>query len=189
MAKRFEAKNAQEAWDMVNSIFPTDYEKDEASSKNAGYPIYRSTAEDRYYDYICDLNDRLEINLHDGNRTINIWIVEDNEPETVAFPTKEEIKEAASHQYTFEPEQVQLVRVFVMGYEFESAANRAVYKAMHDGEEYRQSIIASDMVEAYCEDKGIEWGTIRVINISHYENTKNAGHYVIEAIVGPRAKK
>ena len=28
-----------------------------------------------YYNYICDLNDRLEINLKDGNKTINVWIV------------------------------------------------------------------------------------------------------------------
>lgn len=189
MAKRFEAKSVQEAWDMVNTIFPTDYEKDEASSDRAGYPTYRSTAEDRYYDYICDLGDRLEINLHDGNRTINIWIVKEEEPETVSLPTKEEIKEAASHQYTFEPEQVQLVRVFASGYEFEGSANKAVYKAMRDNKECYQSIIASDMVEAYCEDKGIEWGTIRVINITHYNNTKDTGHYVIEAIVGARAKR
>lgn len=70
MAKRFEAKNIQEAWDIVNTIFPTDYDEDSQSSERAGYPIYRSTIE--YYDYICDLGCRLEINLKDGNKTINV---------------------------------------------------------------------------------------------------------------------
>lgn len=66
------AYSTQEAWNMANEIFPTDYEKDEASSQRAGYPVYRSTAEEHYYFYICDLNDRLEVNM-DG-RSINIWI-------------------------------------------------------------------------------------------------------------------
>ena len=74
-------KNYSEAWEIVNEIFPTDYDKDEESSQRAGYPIYRSTAEGRYYDYICDLNDRLEVNLKDENRTINVWI--EAEPELV----------------------------------------------------------------------------------------------------------
>lgn len=186
MSKRFEAKSRQEAWDIVNNIFPADYTEDVASKERAGYPIYRSNVE--YYDYICDLGNRLEINLKNGNKTINVWIIEETEERLPELPTKEEIREAAAHQYTFEPEQVQLVRVFVMGYEFENAANRAVYKAMHNNEEFWQRRISEDIVEAYCEDKGIEWGSIRVIHISHYENSKNGGHYVIEAIVGARVK-
>lgn len=186
MAKRFEAKSIQEAWEIVNSIFPTDYDRDSQSSERAGYPIYRSSIE--YYDYICDLGCRLEINLKDGNKTINVWVVKEAEEKLPELPTKEEIKETAANQYTFEPEQVQLVRVFVMGYKFENEANRAVYKAMRSNEDFWKSQIASDVVEAYCEDKGIEWGTIRVINITHYENEKDSGHYVIEAIVGARIK-
>lgn len=186
MAKRFEAKSIQEAWDIVNTIFPTDYDENIQSSERAGYPIYRSTIE--HYDYICDLGCRLEINLKDGNKTINVWVVNEAEEKIPELPTKEEIKETAANQYTFEPEQVQLVRVFVMGYKFENEANRAVYKVMRNNEDFRKSQIASDVVEAYCEDKGIEWGTIRVINITHYENEKDSGHYVIEAIVGARIK-
>lgn len=185
MAKRFEAKSVQEAWDMVDAIFPADYKEDTDSTARAGYPIYRSNVE--YYDYICNLGDRLEINLKNGNKTINIWIVKE-ELEIPKLPTKEEIKETAAHQYTFEPEQVQLVRVFVSGHEFDSEAEKAVYKAMRADEEFWKGHIASDVVEAYCEDKGIEWGSIRVIRINHYESVKNSGHYVIEAIVGARAK-
>lgn len=74
-------KSMNEAWSKANEIFPTDYEQDNKSSERAGYPVYRSTAEGHYYDYICDLGDRLEVNLSNGE-TINIW-VEDDEPETV----------------------------------------------------------------------------------------------------------
>lgn len=71
---RIEVSSALAAWTMANAIFPGDFQKDTMSSERAGYPVYRSTVE--YYDYICDLSNRLEINLKDGNRTINIWIVE-----------------------------------------------------------------------------------------------------------------
>lgn len=65
------AKNSFEAWEMVDEIFPADYEKDEVSSNTAGYAVYRSRI--NYYDYICDLGDRLEVNLSNG-KTVNIWI-------------------------------------------------------------------------------------------------------------------
>lgn len=74
-----------------------------------------------------------------------------------------------------------------MGYEFENKESQAVYKSMSENESYK-NLIASDMVQAYCEDKGIEWGTIRVIGITEYNNTSNGGHFVIEAIVAPRTK-
>lgn len=73
----------KEAWELANRLFPTDYEKDEQSSERAGYPTYRSTAEGHYYDYICDLNDRLELNYSDG-RSENIWI---EELQVKRFPT------------------------------------------------------------------------------------------------------
>ena len=47
------------------------YELDRESTKNAGYNIYRSTKE--YYDYVCDLETRLEINYANG-KSENIWI-------------------------------------------------------------------------------------------------------------------
>lgn len=74
-------KSMNEAWNKANEIFPTDYAQDTKSSERAGYPVYRSTAEGHFYDYICDLGDRLEINLSNGE-TINIW-VEDEPVEAV----------------------------------------------------------------------------------------------------------
>ncbi len=74
MAKRIEATSKKEAWEIVNQIFPSDYTEDSKSSERAGYPVYRSSVE--FYDYICDLGDRLEINLKNGGKSINVWIVE-----------------------------------------------------------------------------------------------------------------
>lgn len=67
------ATDKKQAWKIVDEIFPSDYNYDSKSSASAGYPVYRSGIE--YYDYICDLGDRLEINLKNG-KTINIWIKE-----------------------------------------------------------------------------------------------------------------
>lgn len=179
---RIEAKSKQEAWEIVNELFPTDYALDEQSSERAGYPTYRSSVE--FYDYICDLGNRLEINLS-TNKTINVWIVEEQKSEVPELPTEGEIYAVAAHQYTFEPERVQLVRVFVSGYTFESKANQSVYKAMYNVDKSWRNSIAGDVVAAYCENKGIEWGSIRVISINHYEN-KSGGHFVIEAIVATK---
>lgn len=77
MAKRIEVTSKKDAWEIVNQIFPSDYAKDSKSSEQAGYPVYRSGME--FYDYICDLENRLEINLKNGCKTINVWIVEPEE--------------------------------------------------------------------------------------------------------------
>lgn len=59
-----------EAWTAAERILKTDYFLSAISSERAGYPIYRST-EEGCNDYICDLGDRLEVNI--GNQSINIW--------------------------------------------------------------------------------------------------------------------
>lgn len=67
------AVSREEAWRKVDKLFPTDYIEDARASSNAGYPIYRSTADGHFYDYICDLCTVLEVNL--GPKTIRISIV------------------------------------------------------------------------------------------------------------------
>ena len=52
MTKSFTMTSKALAWNKVNEIFPTDYERDDASSERAGYPVYRSTADGHWYDYI-----------------------------------------------------------------------------------------------------------------------------------------
>jgi hypothetical protein len=66
----------EKAWEEVNKIFPTDYEKDYASSERAGYDIYRH-ATLNYYNRICDLGNRLEVLTGEwGENVTNIWIEE-----------------------------------------------------------------------------------------------------------------
>ena len=84
----------QDAWNKVNQLFPTDYEQDVQSSARAGYPVYRSTAEGHHYDYICDLGDRLEVNLDSSHlETANIWI---EEPATEEAPALSEERVAVA---------------------------------------------------------------------------------------------
>lgn len=82
--ERITATSEAEAWKKADAIFGGDYELDEVASKNAGYKVYRSTAEGKYYWYICDLGTRLEVNM--DKETVNIWI----EPQKY---TLEEIRE------------------------------------------------------------------------------------------------
>lgn len=67
--------SVKEAWELANRLFPTDYEKDEQSSSNAGYPIYQSTAKG-VNAWISDLGNRLELNYPD-KPSENIWIEQD----------------------------------------------------------------------------------------------------------------
>lgn len=69
------------AWDLANRLFPTDYEKDELGTKNAGYPIYKSTNSEMNA-WISDLGDRLELNYPNG-KSENIWI--ETSADIVAF--------------------------------------------------------------------------------------------------------
>ena len=74
----YEFTNRDEAWQKAKNIFPFDYEQDELSSKNAGYPVYRATRDSNNNSWISDLGTRLELNIVDGKdrecNTINIWI-------------------------------------------------------------------------------------------------------------------
>lgn len=71
-AETITAASTRQAWEIAGEILGTDYTEDAASTARAGYPIHRSTAEGNR-GYICDLGDRLEVNLQDGSSR-NIWI-------------------------------------------------------------------------------------------------------------------
>jgi len=177
----------QEAWNTVNEIFPTDYEKDEESSRNAGYPIYRSNIE--HYDYICDLNNRLEINLKNGNKTINIWI--EKQPEQ--YDTNESVD--AMHAVKalgvnifplFEMEVYTKITLTVNGSKWNTdETERKVYEGLKRDEKW----LASDLVASYCDNHGIRWGIIEGLHISYYEHgdkRENGGHFIITAYIGER---
>ena len=42
--ENIKVNSVSEAWRTAERIFPTDYEKNEESSKRAGYPIYETNA-------------------------------------------------------------------------------------------------------------------------------------------------
>ena len=70
-----------DAWELANIIFPTDYIQDEEATKKAGYPIYYSTAEG-IQSWISDLGNRLELNIltkGKGVESKNIWVEEPKE--------------------------------------------------------------------------------------------------------------
>lgn len=88
-------KSREEAWREADRLFPTDYAKDTWFSKNAGYPIYLSTAEGNG-SWISDLNSSLELNLLDDDnavKTIRINIVQEPEIEVEERWESEEIRE------------------------------------------------------------------------------------------------
>ncbi len=80
MNKHYTVSTIAAAWKIADEIFPTDYNEDVRSSERSGYKVYRSPL--NYYDYICDLGDRLEVNLANGE-TINIWIKAEEKPATM----------------------------------------------------------------------------------------------------------
>ncbi|MCI8365846.1 MAG: hypothetical protein HFG34_13005 [Eubacterium sp.] len=71
-------KNIQQAWLEACKLVDEDsLIKDYEATERAGYDIYRDYNE--YYNYICILGDRLEVNLANG-KSINIWI---EQPENI----------------------------------------------------------------------------------------------------------
>lgn len=88
-------KNIQQAWIEIDKMLDKDNLMiDYEATKRAGYDIYRDYNE--YYNYVCILGDRLEVNLVDG-KSINIWIEQpenieeyvDCESETITIRTYE----------------------------------------------------------------------------------------------------
>ena len=49
---------------------------------------------------------------------------------------------------------------------------------MAEADESLRNTIAGDVVEAYCDENGIRWASMRVVSITKYNE-----HFVIEAIV------
>lgn len=72
-------KSEYDAWKWIHEMFPdTQWYFDHESSERAGYKTYRDIEE--FYNYVCELGDRVEVNLKEGNHTINLWL-EKEEPE------------------------------------------------------------------------------------------------------------
>lgn len=82
----------EEAWSKADEIFPTDYVKDDRSSENAGYDIYKSTQKGMYA-WISDLGSTLELNLADGS-VVRIAVLKPEFPEYQIADALEVIDEA-----------------------------------------------------------------------------------------------
>ena len=98
-------KNEFQAWEWIKEMFPdTEWKFDKESSERAGYKTYRDTNE--FYNYICMLNDKVEVNLKEGNQTINLWIekeepdVKGSEPATWYKLTDSEVSRICNRIYT-----------------------------------------------------------------------------------------
>lgn len=78
-------KDSCDAFNVAARFMPGDWEDDRQASARAGYPVYRCYGEGLYYNYICDLGNRLEVNLGDGS-TVNVWIDEDAGEDFTAAP-------------------------------------------------------------------------------------------------------
>ena len=179
----------EEAWKHVQKIFPTEYAKDEEATEYAGYPIYRSTVEGYWWNWICDLGNCLEVNLMDGT-TIRVYIAEKEEAEDGGMTDEEalesvnRIKAAKSVGNSISPmfgEQAAIKLTFcVDGDVSGSEVEKKVYEGLRRGDSW----LASDLVEAYCNKRQIPWKTITIANTQHYAHGRmGAGHYIIDAIV------
>lgn len=71
MQKVLEATNKEEAFLMASELINGDFCYDSLSSRNAGYPIYKTN---NGLELISDLGCRLEVNTFLGSR--NIWIID-----------------------------------------------------------------------------------------------------------------
>ena len=153
--------------------FPTDYEQDLGSSDRAGYPIYRSTAEGHYYDYICDLGNRLEVNLDSSHlATVNIWIEEPAKAEDNVQAGVEAMHAAKALGQTISPlydnRQFTLITLCVDGDRY--IANDTMRK-VYDGLKRGESWLASDLIAS------------RGVSIDHYahgKNGENGGHFIVQ---------
>lgn len=178
------AQNINEAWTMAAEIFPTPYHKDEQSSERAGYNVYRSDYFNRYYCYICELGDRLEINLDDG-RTINIWINPEDEREEISRHIAI-IHAAREHGAQIRPHHTEnriKIEFAIDGDDWSSDREKIIYKALKNVK-HRAEII-SELIIAYCEANAIPWGTLDTTNAQHFShgNKSGGGHFIISAYI------
>lgn len=196
-------KTIEQAWSKANELMPCDYMHDSARSANAGYDIYFSTCVGKVC-WISDLGDRLEVNLPNGE-SVNIWI-EDEDAETTTDSTEatqdsendtdngtdaaevaEYITDAnaiknGKYEALYAPEVGQMVTVCINGDSYAAESERAVYAALkHD---HASAVV--DIIEGYCDQHGLTWGTISHSQKRHVAHGNGSGHFVVSAFVSAR---
>lgn len=83
MTNNVTVSSVSAAWAFVPRLISGSVSRDAFRSERAGYDVY--TADDDSRVYVCDLGDRLEVNLSDGS-SVNVWIAEDPAPAPAASP-------------------------------------------------------------------------------------------------------
>ena len=201
MTKHFNVNSTAQAWNKVNEIFPTDYERDSNSSKRAGYPVYRSTADGHWYDYICDLGDRLEINLSNGD-TVNVWIKE-NEIEDFTEPTEDEIRQMVADTHAaedagksgwchIEPKAATIYNFCVMHTDYDhNKAEHDFAEALNHSDDSMKVRLASDFVASWCNANEVPWGSIEIFHkpYKYSHHREDNYHFVFNAVVTMRTIK
>ena len=182
-------KTIEQAWSKADELMPCDYMHDSIKSANAGYDIYYSTCADKVC-WISDLGDRLEVNIPSGE-SINIWIEAEQtatEPEAVsAEEVAEYVADAnaiknGKYEALYAPEVGQIVTVCISGDSYAAESERAVYAALkHDHES-----ASVDIIERWCDQHGLAWGTISHSQKMHFDHGNGSGHYVVSAFVSAR---
>ena len=199
--KHYTVKSVTEAWSKANEVFPTDYERDAGRSSRSGYPVYSSTADGHWYDYICDLGDRLELNLSNGD-TVNIWI-EADDAETANELTEAEIQQKIADNHAakeagatgwmnIEPQPATIYSFCVMHTDYDSnIAEHHMAEALDRSDEFDQAMLMSEYAAAWCDANNVLWGSIEIIGKAcKYKHGREGNyHYVWRVLVKPRTTK
>jgi len=201
--KHIHTSSSMEAWETVHGII-SDVTKTEKGSARAGYPIYTSDRDGR--EWVSDLGNRLEVNRANGE-TVCIWI-DPQEDGTVAaveaacrmssyYREEAEAEKAAlranwSTLYT--PSVMIRVTVTVSDPGLDPDPDRAlVWKSLRRecGQEFGSPSVVFRVMESYCKEQGIIWGTMRdpVAEFVRYGRRYDEGHFVCSCLIGPSAGK
>lgn len=178
----YTAKSVDEAWAIVNSVFPYDYEYSPLCSNGAGYPVYEATASG-VSAWISDLCVRLEMNIPVYGKSgkllridsINIWI-EQPEPEPIA--DEDEAEAAAA-----EPEQPAEIEYEVL-FKIETADGPVTFTRYPSGKTEREAWAAANDI-AKCAGAYI----VSMLPVKAEPETETAAEPEAEAIAEQPAEQ
>ena len=125
--KDIEVHTAAEAWEKARSIFPGEYAYDSDSSERAGYHVFRG---EKFYDYISDLGNRLEVNLANGITT-NIWIISEEKTLSVEF-TRDELEKILNVLFGHVETIDKKIDFYFQSESFELKNRSAKYKSLNN---------------------------------------------------------
>lgn len=96
---------------------------------------------------------------------------------TIQLPTNEEIEAVVRKRSPIKPQLATVITCFVENYSYLNDNEKVVYNCMKNADTELRNSIASDVVVAYCDLRGIKWSTLEIMRVTDY-----GSHFVIEAI-------